>query len=44
MGTTLIMITHDTNVAEHCDRILSIHDGLITDQKTQKETTTKVAE
>ena len=44
LGTTLIMITHDTNVAEHCDRILSIHDGLITDQKTQKETTTKVAE
>lgn len=44
LGTTLIMITHDTNVAEHCDRILSIHDGLITDQKMQKETTTKVAE
>ncbi|MCF6197635.1 MAG: ABC transporter ATP-binding protein [Emcibacter sp.] len=44
LGTTLIMITHDTDVAEHCDRILSIHDGLITDQKTQKETTTKVAE
>lgn len=44
LGTTLIMITHDTDVAEHCDRILYIHDGLMADKKDQKETTTKVAE
>ena len=44
MGTTLIMITHDTDVAEHCDRILYIQDGLVADKKEQKETTTKVAE
>ncbi len=44
LGTTLIMITHDTDVAEHCDRILYIQDGLVVDKKEQKETTTKVAE
>lgn len=43
-GTTLIMITHDTEVAEHCDRVLYIQDGLIADKKEQKETTKKVAE
>lgn len=44
LGTTLIMITHDTDVAEHCDRILYIQDGLVADKKEQRETTKKVAE
>ncbi len=44
LGTTLIMITHDTEVAEHCNRILYIQDGLVADKKEHKETTTKVAE
>ncbi|PCI48465.1 MAG: ABC transporter [Alphaproteobacteria bacterium] len=43
-GTTLIMITHDADVAEHCDRILHIQDGLVVDEKEQEETTKKVAE
>lgn len=44
MGTTLILITHDTDVAENCDRILYIQDGLVIDRNDQKETTSKVAE
>ncbi|MBL4802752.1 MAG: ABC transporter ATP-binding protein [Emcibacter sp.] len=43
-GTTLIMITHDTDVAEHCDRVLYMKDGLVVDNTTQKENTKKVAE
>jgi len=35
-NTTLIMITHDTQVAQHCDRILYIQDGLIVDRQSQK--------
>ena len=44
LGTTLILITHDTDVAEHCDRILYIEDGLVFDKKEHEETSTKVAE
>ena len=43
-NTTLIMITHDTAVAEHCNRVLFINDGLVKDQEDQKETAKKVAE
>lgn len=43
-GTTLIMITHDTDVARHCDRVLYIEDGLVADRKELGETTAKVAE
>ena len=43
-GTTLIMITHDTEVAEHCDRVLYIQDGLVADKKEQMATPKKVAE
>ena len=45
--TTLIMITHDTEVANHCDRILHIQDGLIVEQDMEQATATttdKVAE
>ncbi len=40
-NTTLIMITHDSEVANHCDRILYIQDGLIADRKAREK---KVAE
>jgi putative ABC transport system ATP-binding protein len=34
-GTTLILITHDMGLAERCDRILRIADGLVVaDQRT----------
>ncbi len=36
-NTTLIMITHDGEVANHCDRILYIQDGLIADGKVRDE-------
>jgi predicted ABC-type transport system involved in lysophospholipase L1 biosynthesis ATPase subunit len=28
-GLTLVMITHDTNIAHHCQRIINIKDGQI---------------
>ncbi|PHZ83601.1 ABC transporter ATP-binding protein [Paremcibacter congregatus] len=43
-NTTLILITHDTEVANHCDRILHIQDGLIAETAPLKDATGKVAE
>ncbi|MCK5587840.1 MAG: ATP-binding cassette domain-containing protein, partial [Candidatus Lokiarchaeota archaeon] len=38
LGTTLIVITHDPVVAEHCDRLVRIVDGLIaTDKATSRK-------
>jgi len=38
-ATTLIMITHDRNIAERCDHLLYLHNGLLTvanDRKREK--------
>lgn len=32
-GTTIILVTHDSNVAEHSERIITIKDGEITDYR-----------
>jgi putative ABC transport system ATP-binding protein len=32
-GTTLILITHDNSLAESCDRIVRLHDGLIVEDR-----------
>lgn len=43
-NTTLVMITHDTDVAEHCDRVLHIQDGLIIENDVATSSSKKVAE
>jgi putative ABC transport system ATP-binding protein len=30
---TIIMITHDSNVAEHCDRVIVLKDGRIAEER-----------
>ena len=30
-GITIILVTHDANVARHARRIIQIHDGVIVD-------------
>ena len=32
-GKTIVLITHDSKVAEHADRIISIRDGRIASDK-----------
>jgi putative ABC transport system ATP-binding protein len=31
MGTTVVLVTHDTDVAEHMDRVLTLIDGRLVD-------------
>ena len=39
-GTTLIMVTHDTEVAERADRIVEVRDGrIVADESTHVDTT-----
>lgn len=33
IGNTIIMITHDTNVANHSKRILYLDDGVLTERE-----------
>ncbi len=33
-GTTLIVVTHDMNIAKQADRIVSIHDGVLTEHRS----------
>jgi putative ABC transport system ATP-binding protein len=28
-GQTLVLVTHDSDVGEHCDRIIHMRDGLV---------------
>ena len=33
LGATLLVITHDPELAEHCDRVLAMHDGRIDEER-----------
>ena len=33
LGATLLIITHDPELAEHCDRVLVMHDGRIDEER-----------
>jgi len=33
-GITLVMITHDVNIAQHCQRIINIKDGQVVSEET----------
>lgn len=43
-GTTLILITHDMNLAERCDRVLHMNDGLLADDRPATIAFTAIAE
>lgn len=36
LGATLLVITHDPELAEHCDRVLVMHDGRIDEERKGK--------
>ena len=33
-GAALVLVTHDPALAERCGRVLTIEDGMITDDRT----------
>ena len=35
-GTAVIIVTHDMNIASQVDRLISLHDGLISNDQTQQ--------
>jgi putative ABC transport system ATP-binding protein len=36
-GITVMLVTHDPNIARHTERIIHLHDGLITHSETMEE-------
>ncbi|MDX2044043.1 MAG: ABC transporter ATP-binding protein [Acidobacteriota bacterium] len=40
-NTTILMVTHNEEAAEHCDRVIRLRDGKIVSSTTAKEHTTK---
>ena len=42
-GNTIVMITHETDIAEHAKRIIHIRDGrLVSDRKNSQKRITKM--
>lgn len=44
LGSTLILITHDPHLAELCDRVLRIEDGVIADMRAGKASSRQAAD
>ncbi|MEM6374978.1 MAG: ABC transporter ATP-binding protein [Pseudomonadota bacterium] len=38
-GATLVLVTHDTELARRCERVIRVHDGRLTEQETRIDTT-----
>ena len=41
IGSTLVLVTHDNQMAQHCDRILCMHNGLLVEESIEKQARTK---
>ncbi len=37
IGSTLVLVTHDNQMAQHCDRILCMHNGLLVEESVNKQ-------
>ena len=42
-GTTLVLVTHDTELAEHCDRQLTMHAGELTETTSASTSPSEVS-
>jgi len=43
-GLTIVMVTHDENVAAHCERVIRLRDGLIASDELQEPIQSKLME
>ncbi len=44
LGTTFVMVTHDTEIANSCDRIIELKDGKVISDRNVKSTESSAEE